>query len=212
MIRSRSARPARRHRPATAATTEQRSAHPAQGMRPLAGRQFGGWYLPDFADLSCGASKAADVITPPVIVTAPKGSPALVACRQRRGDARASRLRLLLQPDHEDPVLVGLGQQERGQQGRVRLDCQRHAGNPGGLWRSELGPQCGLSGDDVARLHGSERHGRHRSHRSGPRGTFYAISPTTLARRVLGPRLRHNEKRREDACGHAVWWLLSLWS
>jgi Flp pilus assembly protein TadG len=51
-----------------------------QGDLSLGGTQFGGWYLPDFADQFCGASRSADVITPPVTVTAPKGSPALVAC------------------------------------------------------------------------------------------------------------------------------------
>jgi hypothetical protein len=50
------------------------------GDATLPGTQFGGWYLPDFADLYCGAPKAADVITPPVTVTAPKGSPTLVQC------------------------------------------------------------------------------------------------------------------------------------
>jgi Flp pilus assembly protein TadG len=44
-------------------------------------RQFGGWDLPTFADISCGASKAADSITAPVTVQPPKmGDPPLVAC------------------------------------------------------------------------------------------------------------------------------------
>jgi Flp pilus assembly protein TadG len=50
------------------------------GDATLPGVQFGGWYLPDFADLYCGASRAADVITPPVVVTEPKNSPPVVAC------------------------------------------------------------------------------------------------------------------------------------
>ncbi len=44
-------------------------------------RQFGGWYLPTFADTSCGAPTTADTITPPVTVDPQGGnSPPLVAC------------------------------------------------------------------------------------------------------------------------------------
>ena len=57
------------------------------GDGTLPGTQFGGWYLPDFADLSCGASKAADVIWngtsghPLVTVDPPKNNdPPLVRC------------------------------------------------------------------------------------------------------------------------------------
>lgn len=57
------------------------------GDTTLPGTQFGGWYLPDFADISCGASKAADIIWngtsghPLVTVDPPKkNDPALVRC------------------------------------------------------------------------------------------------------------------------------------
>ncbi len=50
------------------------------GDLTLPGTQFGGWYLPDFADQFCGASRSADAINPPVTVTPPNGNPPLVAC------------------------------------------------------------------------------------------------------------------------------------
>jgi hypothetical protein len=43
------------------------------------GTQYGGWYLPDFADQFCGASRAPDAIVPPVTVTTNNNKP-LVAC------------------------------------------------------------------------------------------------------------------------------------
>jgi len=51
-----------------------------QGDASLGGTQYGGWYLPDFADQFCGASRSADLINPPVTVTAAKGNPPVVAC------------------------------------------------------------------------------------------------------------------------------------
>jgi Flp pilus assembly protein TadG len=44
-------------------------------------RQFGGWYLPTFADTSCGANGEPDIINTPVTVAPPTNKdPALVAC------------------------------------------------------------------------------------------------------------------------------------
>jgi len=43
------------------------------------GTQYGGWYLPDFADLSCGASRPADSINQPVTVTT-NNNKALTPC------------------------------------------------------------------------------------------------------------------------------------
>jgi hypothetical protein len=44
-------------------------------------RQFGGWYLPTFANLNCGASSEPDIINTPVTVDpAKKSDPPLVAC------------------------------------------------------------------------------------------------------------------------------------
>jgi Flp pilus assembly protein TadG len=49
------------------------------GDSSIPGSTLGGWFLPDFADLSCGAPRPPDSITPPVTVTTSKGK-ALVRC------------------------------------------------------------------------------------------------------------------------------------
>jgi hypothetical protein len=49
------------------------------GDPTLPGSVLGGWYLPDFADLSCGASRPPDAINQPVTVTTSNNKP-LVRC------------------------------------------------------------------------------------------------------------------------------------
>jgi Flp pilus assembly protein TadG len=49
------------------------------GDSTLPGTQYGGWYLPDFADQFCGAPRTPDAISQPVTVTTGNGK-ALVRC------------------------------------------------------------------------------------------------------------------------------------
>ena len=161
------------------------------GDGTLPGTQFGGWYLPDFADLSCGASKAADVIWngtsghPLVTVDPPKNNdPPLVRCTSVSPSPTPAGCDYFYNPTTKILSWWDLTSKNVGNKVKFDWTVNGTPATPGFCGVRSLRPERHLPGDQVARLHGSERQPSARVHRSVPKDTCSAILTTTLAQRA----------------------------